>query len=378
MAGAGWYPQRVGGLEKYQYGLARALTSIGDDVDYFCSGDPVAWDDRSHVFKIANEGQPTLRRLLEMRRRYRTAYRGPYDVVDIHFPFYAIPLLPFIARRTARVVHFQGPWGLESLAEGSSALVASAKAAVERIVFSRVDRFVTLSSAFAAILHETYGIARERIDVIPMGIDCNEFVPSPDRHRVRAELGWSSNVPIVFTARRMVKRVGVVELIAAAKILRDRGIQIQVKIAGKGPLLDELRATVLREGLRGEIELLGFIPDADLVRAYQAADVTLLPTQHLEGFGTIIAESLACGTPVLGTPVGGIVETLGAIDPSLLARSTTPGAIAELVRDFVEGRLHVLDAAGCRRYAEEHFAWPTIAERNRVTFRRAAAERRSR
>ncbi|GAC1305586.1 MAG: glycosyltransferase family 4 protein [Vulcanimicrobiaceae bacterium] len=377
MTGNGWYPQNAGGLEKYQYGLARTLTASGASVDYFCTGRPTAWDERARTVAIAEPGAGTLATLVAIARAYARAYREPYDVVDLHFAFYALPLLPRIGRRTPRVVHFHGPWALESRAEGGGTLACALKAALERYVFARADRFVTLSTAFATILHESYGVARERIDVIPMGIDCDVFTPA-DRRAVRERLGWTTDRPIVFTARRMVHRVGVTELLEAYRLLRRRGIRLSLKIAGRGPLLEELRASVVRDGLGDDVEFLGFVSEERLIDAYRAADVTLLPTQSLEGFGTIIAESLACGTPAIGTPVGGIVETLAALDPSLLARSATPEAIADLMDDFANGRLAVPDAARCRLHAEEHFAWPKIAQRNVETYRRAARDRDAR
>ena len=378
MTGNGWYPENAGGLEKYQYGLARTLTALGESVDFFCTGRPAAWDARARTVGIAEPALGTLRTLVAIARAYAAEYREPYGVVDLHFAFYALPLLPRIGRRTARVVHFHGPWALESRAEGGGALSCALKAALERIVFARADRFVTLSTAFATILHDSYGVARERIDVIPMGIDCDVFTPTERKADVRERLGWASDRPIVFTARRMVHRVGVTELLEAYRSLRRRGVRLSLKIAGKGPLLDELRASVVRDGLEDDVEFLGFVSEERLIDAYRAADVTLLPTQSLEGFGTIIAESLACGTPAIGTPVGGIVETLAAIDPTLLARSATPEAIADLLDDFAHGRLAVPDARQCRRHAEEHFAWPKIAERNLETYRRAARDRSAR
>lgn len=375
LAGNGWYPQHPGGLEKYAYGLSRTLTGGGDQVDFFCTGDPVPWDDKSRVFRLANPEHTTVRRLVEMRASYDKHYLEPYDVVDIHFAFYALPLLSKISRTTARVVHFQGPWALESRAEGDGALSCTIKAGIERLVYAHADRFITLSSAFKDILCKSYGVDAERIDVIPMGIDCNFFVPAVERERVRRELGWPNDRPVVFTARRFVNRVGITELIEATRILKAGGVRICVKIAGKGPLFEKFRTAIDAADLAQDIELLGFVSEDDLVRAYQAADVTVLPTQSLEGFGTIISESLACGTPVIGTPVGGIVDVLSELDPSLLARDATPAAIAELIASFFATRAFKPSEDDCRRHALEHFAWPNIAEGNRATYRRAIVER---
>src|SRR5207249_11624167 len=59
---------------------------------------------------------------------------------------------------------------------------------------------------------------------------------------------------------------------------------------------------------------LGFIPDETLPSYYHAADVFVLPTRELEGFGLVTVEALACGTPVLGTPVGATPEVLSGLE----------------------------------------------------------------
>ena len=62
------------------------------------------------------------------------------------------------------------------------------------------------------------------------------------------------------------------------------------------------------------IKLMGFIPEQDLVPYYESADLVVLPTQALEGFGLVMIEALAFGTPVLGTPVGAIPKILSPKD----------------------------------------------------------------
>jgi glycogen(starch) synthase len=367
--GAGWYPEATGGLEKYVHGLTRALLVAGDSVDIFVTGEGNVEGSHGRVYPIGRLSQPLLKRMLSARSAFAQYFREPYDVINIHFALNAVSLIPFINRRTPRVLHFHGPWAAEARAEGGGALSASLKEALERFVYRRVDRCIVLSSAFKELL-VGYGVERERITVIPMGIDCDAFRPADNRRETRAELGWPADKTVFFTARRLINRVGLGELVKAAKILRQaEHANFVIKIAGKGPLRDELARMIESLGVADCVELIGFVSDADLVRCYQAADVTVLPTQLLEGFGTIISESLACGTPVIVTPVGGMPEAVGALGEALITRSASPEHIAERMDAILRGTLRLPDRETCRLYALANFDWDTVSERVRTVFR---------
>jgi glycosyltransferase involved in cell wall biosynthesis len=285
----------------------------------------------------------------------------------------ALPLVPFISKKAPRVFHFHGPWAAESLAEGGSRLSVDIKRRLERFVYRDIDRFITLSTAFKELLANDYAIDPERISVVPMGIDTDFFSPHADRFGVRRELGWPADRSVIFTARRLVARVGLVQLIEAIARVPDRS-RLVVKIAGKGPMEAELRRAIEAHGLTGTVELLGFVSEPDLVRAYQAADLTILPTQSLEGFGTIISESLACGTPVLVTPVGGMPEAVAPFSPDLIARSAGAEDLAAAIDAVVSRRIALPQRAAARAYAIENYSWPTVYARVRAVFERAIGE----
>jgi glycosyltransferase involved in cell wall biosynthesis len=363
----GWYPQSPGGLEKYVYGLTHALLRAGDGVDLFITGEPVnAATCGARIVSLARDGDPLWKRALDARRAFSTSFREPYDVINLHFALTALPLIPFISHRTPRVIHFHGPWAAESRAEDGNAISVMVKKAIETFVYARADRFIVLSNAFKEVL-VGYGVPADAVQIIPMGIDSDLFRPPDDRASVRAELGWPSDHTVFFTARRLINRVGLPELLNATRIVRNKYSQFVVKIAGKGPQRAELERTIDELGLSDTVELLGFVPEERLVRAYQAADVTVLPTQTLEGFGTVIAESLACGTPVIVTPVGGMPEAVAPLDERLVARSRSPHDIAERMSAVLDGTLPLTDREACRRYAER-YRWDLVAENVRDVF----------
>jgi glycosyltransferase involved in cell wall biosynthesis len=128
-------------------------------------------------------------------------------------------------------------------------------------------------------------------------------------------------------------------------------------------LADELKALVERKKLNEHIKLAGFVPDADLPLAYRAADLSVVPSIALEGFGLIVLESLAAGTPVIVTPVGGLPEVVSGLSKDLILEGSSPNQIA----DGLAMRLGALDKlpsdTACQFYAKDIFDWPVIARK---------------
>jgi len=127
------------------------------------------------------------------------------------------------------------------------------------------------------------------------------------------------------------------------------------------------------EGVADTVCLIGFVAEEDLPLAYAAADVSVLPSVALEGFGLTIVESLAAGTPAVATPVGGMPEVLGPLQPSLLTQDATPAALASKLGAVLGGRCSVPDPVSCREYAMR-FDWSAVFPRILHVWREAGAD----
>ena len=191
----------------------------------------------------------------------------------------------------------------------------------------------------------------------------------------RLPFGWPTDRPIVLAVRRLVPRMGLETLIDAMKLVRERVPKALCLIAGRGPMVETLVRRIEAAGLVDNVELLGFVADEDLPLAYRAADVSVVPSEALEGFGLSAAESLSAGTPVLVTPVGGLPEVVRPLDPGLVLPAADAASLADgIVAALQEpGRLPSSDA--CRSYAAKQFDWQTIAARIAAVYAAAAAER---
>ena len=133
----------------------------------------------------------------------------------------------------------------------------------------------------------------------------------------------------MLAVRRLVRRMGLEDLIDAIGLLKHRHPDVLLLIAGKGKIGEELQQRIDAAGLQDNVKLLGFVPDNHLAALYRAATVSVVPTVALEGFGLITVESLASGTPVLVTPVGGLPEAVAGLSDDLVLPSTGADAIAE-------------------------------------------------
>jgi glycosyltransferase involved in cell wall biosynthesis len=131
----------------------------------------------------------------------------------------------------------------------------------------------------------------------------------------------------------------------------------------------ELRALATGLGVSRQVGFLGQVSDRTLVDCYRRATLVVIPTIRLEGFGLAVGEALACGTPVVGTPVGAIPELLEPIDRRLIARDSTPAGLAGAVNALLEDPAELESiAAHCRARIEPALGWDVVAGRYRQAY----------
>lgn len=368
--GAEWQTETPGGANRYTYELSKAWARQEVEQRWVVVGDRPESPDPSCLVKAAAPTSLWLPQRLNAVRRVVRESIGRCDVVASHFALYAAAAGGVLHRRP-HVVHFHGPWADESRAEGASSAAVAAKRWIERRAYRSADRFVTLSQAFARVLEERYRADPARIHVVPGGVDIERFSLRGTREDARRRLGWPTDRPIVLCVRRLVRRVGLEPLIDAMAALRATCPEVLLMVAGKGPLAEELASRVEQLGLTGSVRLLGFVEEQDLPMTYRAADLSVVPSQSLEGFGLIIPESLAAGTPVLVTPVGGMPEVVGGLDSGLIFSDPTPGAISSGLADALTGAVTLPTDQACNAYARERFAWPVVARQVLGVYREA-------
>lgn len=307
----GWPDDRPGGLNRYAADLHAALLERAVDDRLVVFG-PAASAGRG-VHRAGSEEVSLPRRLAAVRSAAAGAGAGA-AVLATHFALYGtLPALTPPLRALPLVAHFHGPWAQESAAQGGGGLGLRVKDAVEGHHVRSARSVITASAAFADLVVDRHGVPRDRVRVVHPGVDTAHFTPLDQEARtaLRSSLGVGPDDVLAVTARRLVPRMGLEVLLAAWPAAPGR----RLVIIGDGTsraALESAAADVPGAALVGRVD------DAALVRWYQAADVVAVPSTSLEGFGLVVLEALACGTPVLASAVGGMTEVLPHLDPGLL------------------------------------------------------------
>ena len=274
-----------------------------------------------------------------------------FDVIDSHFVYpdgFAAVLLGKILKKPVTIS-----------ARGSDVNVYKDLRVIPhllRYALNRADRVVAVSQALAGAI-EGLGIAKEKIVVIPNGVDCSKFFQEP-QDEARKKVGFRSGKTLL-SIGHLTRNKGFDLLVHALKILIDRrkSDDLQLIIIGEGAMRGELEELVVSLDLHERVQFVGAIPHHQLRAWYSAADVFCLASDR-EGWPNVVVESLACGTPVVATKAGGIPEIVNGRHLGILTERT-PSALAGSIDEALD---RFWDREAIAREAQKH-RWDQAAQR---------------
>lgn len=232
-----------------------------------------------------------------------------------------------------------------------------------RHALGAADAAVAVSAALKEAM-VALGTAPGRVTVLRNGVDTALFCPAADRAADRAALGLAR--PTLLSVGLLIERKGHHRVIEALRLLPD----CDLMIVGEGPERARLAALAARLGLSARVRLLGARPHAELAPIYAAADLLVLASSR-EGWANVLLEAMACGTPVVASPIWGNPEVVQSREAGLIARENTAEAIAASVRDLLA---NPPERAATRAYAER-FGWEATTAGQIALYRRVLAAR---
>lgn len=371
MSAITWFDGEPGGLSRYFSEVARELAGAGHQVTALVLGEAPgeAFPGGLGLLKVPGKNLPA--RVLNFYRVLASELRGGgYDIYNPHFALYVFfPMLAGRLKDCPVVFNFQGPWAGEARVETAGEarppsvrhrLACHLKKLIEGYVYRRCRRLVVLCGDNKKLLTEEYGVPPEKVTVLAGGCDTGRFAPG-DRGEARRALGLPDQAKIIFTVRRLVRRMGIDLLIRSVGLLLQDHENLLLVVGGDGPLREELETLAGELGLSGRVVFTGFIAEKDLPLYYRAADVMALPSLAYEGFGLVTAEAMACGIPVVGTPVGATVEILSRLNPNLVAREVSPESLARTIKQVLSGEGWVPGPRQCRNFAVDNYSWARVS-----------------
>ena len=352
-----------GGIQTAVWNLAEALVRVGHDVSVFGGEGSIKapfTDIKVHTFpflpreRVPNLGrrfQRTVERMSYARHARAAFIEGRYDWAIVSKPF-----------------DFFWPWILPKHVKTRFAFISGGTD------FMPLDR--TLQKRIAVVLACSYFNAwqlrtryRKRSPaVVYYGVDVNQFSPRPEAARVRVQLGVPSDAALFTFAGRLVgwKGLSVALHALAAPAVRDGPARLLV--IGDGPEQGKLKALAAELGVGERVIFHPSVAHDRLPDYYAASDVGIFPSIGDEAFGITIAEAMSCGTPVIGSHIGGIPEVIGNEGHcGLLVPPGDVAALAEAMQLLAAdpGRRKAMGRAARARIGQL-YTWDLVGERTRA------------
>jgi glycosyltransferase involved in cell wall biosynthesis len=227
----------------------------------------------------------------------------------------------------------------------------------------RQARLLTATSRFLADETRRFVTDGRPIEVVPFGVDCEQFAP---RGRFGSD---SAGQTVLGFVKHLNPRYGPQVLLEAFALVHARRPATRLVMAGRGHLEDTLRRRAGELGLGGSVDLLGRVDHADVPALLRSFDIFVMPSVCSEAFGVAALEASASGVPVVASDVGGVPETVLAGRTGLLVPPGDPVALADAcLRLIDEPRLRAAMGEAGRRFVLSRYNWPDTAAKMQALY----------
>jgi D-inositol-3-phosphate glycosyltransferase len=375
----------AGGQNVYVAEAARHLAGLGHEVDVFTrrdrSGAPecVDWIPGVRVIHVpaGPEGPLAKEDLWDHMPEFTDHVSarvagGGYDIVHAHFWMSGAVALELKRRHgTPFVITFHALGKVRRRHLGPDDRFPDTRFTVEDAIVRDADRLIAECPQDEQDLIQLYEADPGRISMVACGVSPEEFHPI-DQRLARSRLGIEPGDHVVLSLGRLVPRKGVDTAIRAmARLRAEHGLESRLLVVGGEsgepdpavtPEIGRLQGVAREEGVEGLVTFVGHRDRESLKYYYGAADV-FVTTPWYEPFGITPLESMACGTPVVGSNVGGIKFSVRDGETGFLVPPRDPGAVAGRIAELRRNPkvAAMLSAQGVRR-ARDLFGWDGVAE----------------
>lgn len=373
-----------GGQNVYVGQVAKHLAAVGYAVDVFTRCDcpqlpeVVEWHNAVRIIHITAGATKALPKeallpyMGEFTDRVIAFMDRHWDYDLIHANFWMSALVAAEIKRQRGipfVVTFHALGRVRRFHQGNADKFPDERFAIEDLIVREADRIIAECPQDREDLLSFYQADPEKIEVIPCGFDRSEFWQI-DRLQARSVLGLPINERIVLQLGRLVPRKGVDNAIRGfAELAIEHGIAAQLLIVGgeshtpdpnMNPEIARLSAIASSLEISDRVTFVGCRGREILKYFYSAADI-FITTPWYEPFGITPLEAMACGTPVIGSNVGGIKFTVKDGETGYLVAPNQPEILGDrLAFLFQNPSLLQLLGRQAIRHVEQRFTWEKV------------------
>ena len=298
---------------------------------------------------------------LEQVNIFREAEGLEYDVVHSHYWLSA-----WVGRELSQVLEIPHVVTFHTLSmikmqSRAGEIEQSERSVVETEVIATADRIIAFSPHERDAMARLYAADANKINLVPCGVDLDVFRPL-DQKTVRSSLGLNGEKILLYVGR--VEPIKGLDLLVetAAQMDSEKGVRMMVVGADVNGdrEMDRVKQLAKERDLEDKIEFVGQVDHRDLPLYYNAADVCVVPSYY-ESFGLVALESMACGTPVVATRVGGLSTIIHHGRTGYLKSWRCPEAFANSVEMIIssDGLQESMGEAARKR--AEGMGWDNVA-----------------
>ncbi len=379
--------------------LAQQLASLGYEIDIFTRWDDrrlpriVNWRDGVRVIHVKagpvtyvpkEKILPYMSAFTDFMEDFITREGNPYKLIHAHFFMSGLVAAELKQRLGIPfVVTFHALGKVRRQHQGKADWFTDEGFAIEERVVREANQIVALCPQDRDDLVRLYDADPERITIIPNGYNPSTLYPI-DKLLARMVLGLDPKEKIILQLGRMVPRKGVDTVIEALAELKQRHATAArlIIVGGESdtpdpeitPEIGRLQRLAERLGVSDTVTFVGRRGRDALLYYYSAADV-FVSVPWYEPFGITPVESMSCGTPVIGSEVGGIKHTVQHGQTGFLVPPHDPHSLAERMKDILGSRkLHDFFAENGIRHAKSHYTWAKVANATSTMYERVVLD----
>ena len=218
-----------------------------------------------------------------------------------------------------------------------------------------------------------FGLPFDKINVIPNGINLNNFSGIERDYDFRRQYARDEEKIILYMGR-LVYEKGIQHLISAMPKILNAYNDVKLVIAGKGGMIDELKAQAESMGLANKVYFTGYLNSKQVQKMYKCADIAVFPSTY-EPFGIVALEAMLAGVPTVVSDVGGLNEIIEHGIDGMKSYAGNPNSIADSILALLfDHQLANNVVKNAKKKVKEEYSWNKIAQETYFTYQKAICE----